>query len=169
MAKLQTLSGPLGTPAYELTGQFITIGRAHGNTIHLKHRSVSKYHALIVVDEGQLHLFDLHSTNGTYVNQQLVATGPLKPNDEIVMGEFVFRYETPEVPVPVPVPPPVKAPAPQPVQETIAPEVFKKLAVSGPRTTTGSIKLAASTAPAPVAPAPQPPPLPPAQIGRAHV
>ncbi len=140
MGKLQTLSGPLGTPAYELTGKFITIGRAHGNTIHLNHRSVSKYHALLVVDDDQVQLFDLHSTNGTFLNGQYTATCPLKPNDEILMGEFLFRYERADVAVPVPVPLPVVAPAPQPVQQTITAEIAKKLAVPAERNTTGSIK-----------------------------
>ncbi len=140
MAKLQTISGPLGTPAYELTGKFITIGRAHGNTIHLNHRSVSKYHAMLVVDDDQVQIFDLHSTNGTFLNGQHTATCPLKPNDEILMGEFLFRYERADVPVPVPVPLPVVAPAARPVQDTITPDVAKKLAVPAPRTTTGSIK-----------------------------
>ncbi|MCS7047838.1 MAG: FHA domain-containing protein [Verrucomicrobiae bacterium] len=154
--RLQTLAGPVATPSFELNGQFITIGRAQANALHLNHRSVSKYHALIVVEDGKAQLFDLHSTNGTYVNGQRVASCPLNANDELFIGEFHFRYEAAEAPAaqpvataappaqPIPAPtPPTASPAPVvapiPTAVPIAPAVAQKLAVSGPRSTTGSI------------------------------
>lgn len=148
MPRLHTVSGPVALPSLELDGQFITIGRATGNRLHLNHRSVSKYHALIVLEENKAHLFDLHSTNGTYVNGERITTRVLQPNDEVFIGEFQLRYEAEPSAAPTPVAPQEKppAPAPTPVVVTpapaaapIAPVVAQKLAVSGPRATTGSI------------------------------
>ena len=49
-----------------------TVGRSPGNTIVLKHGSVSKRHARITYHNGQFWLEDLHSTNGTEVNGERI-------------------------------------------------------------------------------------------------
>jgi len=173
MAKLKTLSGPLGSPTFELTGPHITIGRARDNAVALIHRSVSKHHAVLIFEDDQPKLFDLHSTNGTFVNGQQITVAPLHHDDQIVMGEFVFSYESdapvtpaetpaPAASAPVAVAPARVAPAEPPPQK-ISGDVLKKLAVSGPRVTTGPIGLrrdAATPPPAATVPPAAPPPEP---------
>ncbi|WP_288480854.1 protein kinase [uncultured Deinococcus sp.] len=49
-----------------LTGDVVTIGRAPGNSIVLEHAGVSRHHlSLDLGDEGEVHVTELGSTNGT--------------------------------------------------------------------------------------------------------
>ena len=73
---------------------WITIGRARNNDVILRHRSVSKLHARIVVEEGsptttQYQIGDSGSVNGTWVNEsRLVAntTTALSSGDRVIFG-----------------------------------------------------------------------------------
>src|ERR1019366_6506865 len=104
MARLRILSGPQQSEPVEIVQTNTTIGRAKSTVIRLEHRSVSKYHALIVADgDGDL-LFDLDSTNGTFLNNQRVSSAPLKHGDHLRLGEFVIAYETKAEPVAAPGP-----------------------------------------------------------------
>lgn len=73
-----------------LTGQTTSIGRQPGNDIVLATSAVSRYHAQIIVSQGQVFVVDLETVNGTFVNDQLVAPDtpiPLNTGDEIVVGD----------------------------------------------------------------------------------
>jgi pSer/pThr/pTyr-binding forkhead associated (FHA) protein len=50
----------------------ITIGRSSECDLSLQDTYLSSRHARVAVDEGDLTIEDLGSTNGTYVNQELV-------------------------------------------------------------------------------------------------
>jgi pSer/pThr/pTyr-binding forkhead associated (FHA) protein len=70
--------------------QRLKIGRGQNNDIILPDQLVSSQHA--VVQGGFLE--DLGSTNGTYVNGQLVEKRKkikLKENDEVVLGDTLVR------------------------------------------------------------------------------
>ncbi len=57
-------------------------------------KGVSRKHASIVRRDGALHIIDLASANGTYLNgQRLVANQPriLRDGDDIRLGHFVLR------------------------------------------------------------------------------
>jgi adenylate cyclase len=65
-----------------------SIGRRTDNDIVLTDKSASRYHAEIVLEGGALHLHDLKSTNGTFVNRvRIEDTIRLNPNDVIRIGE----------------------------------------------------------------------------------
>ncbi len=49
---------------------------------------MSRHHARFVVGETGLHVEDLGSTNGTYVNMTRMETAPLSPGDEVIIGKF---------------------------------------------------------------------------------
>jgi hypothetical protein len=54
----------------------------------------SRQHAVIIFENGQMHIEDLNSANGTYVNRQRVYPGqkqPLKPGDVIQIGTVQMR------------------------------------------------------------------------------
>src|SRR5262245_33894668 len=53
------------------------IGRRPGLELVLTQESVSKVHAEIYEDAGRLRIRDLQSTNGTFVNGELVEDGPI--------------------------------------------------------------------------------------------
>jgi pilus assembly protein CpaF len=78
----------------------ISIGRVQGNDIILAKGNVSKRHARIVVEEGKLVLYDLKSTNGTYVNGRRISEPHvLRPADKLYIGDFVLVPEDTDIQV----------------------------------------------------------------------
>jgi two-component system, NtrC family, response regulator AtoC len=76
---------PLPDPA------IVTIGRGGDSELRLDHSSVSRSHARLFVDRGQLKISDLGSHNGTRVNnQQLDGARLLAVNDVVAIGEVIL-------------------------------------------------------------------------------
>ncbi|WP_161952827.1 FHA domain-containing protein [Moorella stamsii] len=73
-------------------GENITIGRDKHNDIVINDIHVSARHAVITRSGEEWQLLDLDSTNGTYVNGQLL-TGPqsLRPGDQVRIGGVTFK------------------------------------------------------------------------------
>ena len=73
------------------------IGRAPDATIQCELVGVSRYHARILVTQGEVTLEDLGSKNGTFVRGERIATARLADGDEIRLGKasLTFRIETP--------------------------------------------------------------------------
>jgi serine phosphatase RsbU (regulator of sigma subunit)/pSer/pThr/pTyr-binding forkhead associated (FHA) protein len=76
-----------------LDGPAVVLGRHPACDIVLDSGSVSRQHARITNIEGNFHIEDLHSRNGTFVNGRLL-TGRqlLKENDEIGICELSFSF-----------------------------------------------------------------------------
>jgi serine phosphatase RsbU (regulator of sigma subunit) len=76
-----------------LDGPAAVLGRHPACDIVLESGSVSRQHARITNSEGNFHIEDLHSRNGTFVNGRLL-TGRqlLKENDEIGICELSFSF-----------------------------------------------------------------------------
>ena len=70
----------------------LTIGRGRDNDICVNHRSVSRNHAEIHVDERGAQLRDLRSTNGTFVNEGQVSNAYLRDGDRIKVGKTVLKF-----------------------------------------------------------------------------
>jgi len=80
---------------YDLpTDRAVTIGRREGNDVVIENLAVSGQHAKIDYTENGFLLTDLKSTNGTFVNEELVSTHWLKHDDVIIIGKhtLVFAY-----------------------------------------------------------------------------
>lgn len=75
------------------TPPLVSIGRAPDNDIVLQSPAVSRYHAKIsYTDDGPPVLSDAGSTNGTYVNGEVVRTErPLGAGDLVYLGGFLLR------------------------------------------------------------------------------
>ena len=73
----------------------ITFGRANDNTIALNSNKVSRRHAVLRSQDGQVMLEDLQSTNGTFVNGRRIAEMVLSDDDRVTIGgaELVVRLE----------------------------------------------------------------------------
>ncbi len=71
----------------------VLIGRDPQNDVVLDDRRVSRKHAEIRLRLGRYTLYDLQSTNGTYVNGRRVAEKVLEDGDKVSVGglEVVFR------------------------------------------------------------------------------
>jgi pSer/pThr/pTyr-binding forkhead associated (FHA) protein len=66
------------------------IGRIQRVPVSLPDPSVSREHARLFLRDGILHLADLNSSNGTFVNGKKVTSSPLRPGDEIRVGAAVL-------------------------------------------------------------------------------
>jgi hypothetical protein len=70
----------------------VTIGREEGNTLRLNDERVSRFHAKVQFDNGEIILTDLESTNGTRVNNNVVQIRRLRPGDRIGVGRSVLLF-----------------------------------------------------------------------------
>jgi diguanylate cyclase (GGDEF)-like protein len=71
------------------------IGRAPTANIYVDDKSVSKFHAKLVLAGGDVSVIDLESTNKTVVNgRQIQALTPhkLQNNDQIKVGNIIFKF-----------------------------------------------------------------------------
>lgn len=96
MPCLLATQGPLFGTTWKI-GQELTMGRAAGATIQLVDLQVSRLHATLREQDGQLVLIDASSRNGIFVNDQRVkGERTLAPLDEISVGASRFVFEAPE-------------------------------------------------------------------------
>ena len=127
-----------------LVREEITIGRQDGNTIRLTERNVSRRHARLVKQNGNLLIEDLGSYNGVRVNGEKI-TGPtkIKEGDLVEIGDYDLgiqgKLDTPGAS-------PITS---QPKQQTIPPGTMKAPAAAKPQ-----------PAPPPQATPPEPTPAP---------
>jgi predicted component of type VI protein secretion system len=177
MTRLFVLPESPGDQPLELTDKLIVVGREPDNLLQIEDQNVSKHHALLIKVDDTYHVFDLHSANGTYVNDEAVASAKLKDGDVLRFGSGTFRFENraavpkiglkslakvPAAPPAAPVapPPPVPMPSSSPLTAAAPPQPLKAI----PRKLQGAPVAAATPAPV-VAPPPVPPPAPAAPVG----
>lgn len=91
-------SGPTAGKAYPLVKNEIFIGRDLSNDIVINDPEVSRRHARLFVQSGNVLIEDLGSTNGSSVNgQRLVSPYALRPGEVITLGERItLLFETAE-------------------------------------------------------------------------
>lgn len=70
----------------------VTIGREEDNVIQLNDERVSRVHAKLQEDRGQVILTDLNSTNGSRVNGHPVQLRVLQPGDHVQIGRCTLLY-----------------------------------------------------------------------------
>ena len=79
------------------SGQTITIGRKESNDITIDNLAVSGIHARIDSVSATFILTDLQSTNGTFVNEQLVSTHTLRNQDIIIIGKHQLIFDSTDI------------------------------------------------------------------------
>jgi ABC-type multidrug transport system ATPase subunit/pSer/pThr/pTyr-binding forkhead associated (FHA) protein len=78
----------------KLTSQpSVLIGRLPSCDLYMPHPSVSKNHAMITRQDGEISIRDLGSRNGTFVNGTRVNYVRLRDGDEIQVGPFRLVYD----------------------------------------------------------------------------
>lgn len=102
MALILIVSTPAGAERrFEVhRGRPCRIGRAADNEIVLEDQSVSSHHAAVDASAGAFRIADLRSRNGTAVNRRPLGPGgtsPLRPGDEVRVGQCVLRVEAADV------------------------------------------------------------------------
>lgn len=75
---------------FALNSQEILLGRHISTDLRFTDMSVSRYHALLTLDNGIWTITDLNSKTGTYVNGMKIKEQKLKNNDEITIGKKKF-------------------------------------------------------------------------------
>lgn len=96
-------SGPTGGRAWITVGEgnqrvdiqrMLRLGRARENDCLLPEHGVSRKHAIIHRDDsGAFWLFDLETTNGTFLNEcRVEVPSRLRDGDRIRIGPFVFVF-----------------------------------------------------------------------------
>jgi diguanylate cyclase (GGDEF)-like protein len=70
----------------------MTIGRSSRCEVHVDQESVSRNHARIKREKGRFAIEDLDSTNGTYVNDELVEETVLRDGDQLKIGRTIFKF-----------------------------------------------------------------------------
>jgi DNA-binding NtrC family response regulator len=97
MPALLLLTGPSAGRRYEVLTE-ATIGRSPSCEIPLEDDQVSRRHALLTLQEGQVRIRDLRSRNGTLVNgERISGEVTLQPGDRVRVGTTTALFEPPAV------------------------------------------------------------------------
>ena len=87
---LQLLEGLERGPILRELNTPVTIGREDDNAVRLNDERVSRFHAKIQEDGGQLILTDLDSTNGNAINGHPIQMRVLQIGDQIAIGRCLL-------------------------------------------------------------------------------
>ncbi len=81
--------------AYILNEAEVSVGRTLNNSFVIEHPSVSKHHAKLTAVEDEYTLYDLESSNGTFVNGKRVKETRLADGCAVRFGraQFVYRAQ----------------------------------------------------------------------------
>jgi hypothetical protein len=89
-------NGPDGSQrTYDLTGPITILGRGTDCDLRLVDAGVSRHHAELRIEDGEVVLVDLGSTNGTFVNGQPIRRITLLDGTQVTLGRttLVFRRD----------------------------------------------------------------------------
>jgi pSer/pThr/pTyr-binding forkhead associated (FHA) protein len=78
---------------FDLTGARVRIGGLQDNEIVISGTDASRNHAELRVRDGKVHIWDLRSVNGTWVNEEQIENKELRFGDVIRIGSEELRFE----------------------------------------------------------------------------
>jgi len=93
-ARLIVASGSNTGKEYPLVRFPLLIGREPSTDIRLQSTTVSRNHAKISKDKGEIVLSDLGSTNGIFVNNFKVRNWILRDGDSVRIGDTIFLFRS---------------------------------------------------------------------------
>lgn len=93
---LRAKTGSLAGQAFAIpaSGRAI-LGRSQNCDIIIPGTHVSRQHAELYFQSGKLHVKDLGSSNGTFVNRKKIDDSVVNPGDEVRFDTLVFQVEAP--------------------------------------------------------------------------
>jgi pSer/pThr/pTyr-binding forkhead associated (FHA) protein len=83
---------------FDLRTAPLKVGRGMDCDIQLKHKSVSRHHCILTERDGTLHIEDLGSTYGTYLNSTQVSDAYAQSGDTIRIRKSQFPTLNPYPP-----------------------------------------------------------------------
>jgi pSer/pThr/pTyr-binding forkhead associated (FHA) protein len=96
--KLVMIKNNGGHKSFPLAGEVIVLGRRHDCDLRIPLMSVSRKHCQINLDNGNIKVRDLDSSNGTLINGEIVNESVVKAGDEIKIGPLSFVLQVDGVP-----------------------------------------------------------------------
>ena len=81
---------------YQIPAHTSTVGRGSQCDIVIPGTHLSRQHAQLTIKGNLLHVRDLASSNGTYINDERVTEGIARPGDRLRMDVYSFRLIGPE-------------------------------------------------------------------------
>ena len=83
-----------GEQTFELrSGSTLVVGRALTSDIPVLDPTISRRHAEVVWDDSGVHVRDLGSSNGTFLNGVKIEAAKLSPGDVVTFGKVPFRLK----------------------------------------------------------------------------
>ncbi|MCX8095740.1 MAG: FHA domain-containing protein [Caldisericia bacterium] len=92
-AILVVKSGKKGGATFPLKKKVINLGRESGNEVVIDDNKASRQHAKIKLENDKFIIYDLASTNGTFVNNQKITSTELNDGDEIKIGDTILVFK----------------------------------------------------------------------------
>ncbi len=89
---LVVIYGPLIARRFPMEFDEMTVGRSEDADIRLNDDSASRLHARFFIEDGQVSVVDLDSTNGIFVNDRQVQKLELRDGDFVQIGETIFKF-----------------------------------------------------------------------------
>lgn len=89
-----------GGPIIEIRQRQLVIGRHSSADVQILEPDISRRHCRLFHADGEWHVEDLGSLNGTQVNGEPIIEVALRPSDMLHIGAQRFRVETEPVPAP---------------------------------------------------------------------
>lgn len=93
MPKLTVMTDGVVIKEIELDKPRTTLGRRPYNDIVIDNLAISGEHAVLLLQDGQVTIEDLNSTNGSYVNGKAIRSAPLRDGDLVEIGRYKIRFE----------------------------------------------------------------------------
>ncbi len=93
--RLVVLSTNFPGQEFILEKSSMVVGRTDENDIWLNHRSISRHHAKVVLENGRYSIEDLQSSNGVRVNGEEYGKVELRRADVIDLGHVRLRFVEP--------------------------------------------------------------------------
>src|SRR5262245_42715966 len=135
-----------GTHSFELRdGAVLVVGRAPASDIPVIDPTISRRHAEVQYDGVAVHVRDLGSSNGTFVNGTRIDAATVSTGDLVTFGKVAFRLQQ--------ITPPVSTPAASPPLNVAGATIVRQLPVRDPTAAFGGLGSGAAAAAAAADPA----------------
>ena len=93
MASLFIIKGADQGKRFELKARAVGLGRENSNPIRLHDNEVSRRHAEVRRVDNAYRVVDLNSANGTFLNDEPIEQAPLRPGDQLRVGQTVLLFQ----------------------------------------------------------------------------